>query len=428
MRKREKMEDVSRTKKHWLVFGAISFMYMASLGLVNNTIGVYYTPVSESLQILTGTFAMNATISAIFTAIGGLFSFRVVERIGLKKTLTLGAISCFVGMFGMGLTNSVAIFNVLGMIRGIGVGFTATVPGVAVLNNWFDEKNGLTISLAAASGGIVSVIFSPVFNRLIEMIGWEKTFLVHGIIILLLFLPSVLLPFTYEPQDEGLLPYGSKAAQTKENKKETRLKAVVNKDDFIGKTFYAFIAMAFVQTFIVGLGQHLPGYGTSLGFRLEVTGLMLSAAMLGNVSTKLIAGFLSDKVGVLKTTILTVVTNIASILLLIYLANESGLLFAALLFGTVYAGGVTHVLLAQYFFGLCVGNYVNAYVVFAAGGSSALGNALIGYFYDYFGTYLPIFWLLILLQVVGLFLLGYAVKAMKEKEVREGISVTITNE
>lgn len=186
--------------------------------------------------------------------------------------------------------------------------------------------------------------------------------------------------------------------------------------------------MAFVQTFIVGLGQHLPGYGTSLGFRPEVTGLMLSAAMLGNVSTKLIAGFLSDKVGVLKTTILTVVTNIASILLLIYLANESGLLFAALLFGTVYAGGVTHVLLAQYFFGLRVGNYVNAYVVFAAGGSSALGNALIGYFYDYFGTYLPIFWLLILLQVVGLFLLGYAVKSMKEKEVREGISVTITNE
>lgn len=90
MRKREKMEDVSRTKKHWLVFGAISFMYMASLGLVNNTIGVYYTPVSESLQILTGTFAMNATISAIFTAIGGLFSFRVVERIGLKKNINVG--------------------------------------------------------------------------------------------------------------------------------------------------------------------------------------------------------------------------------------------------------------------------------------------------------------------------------------------------
>lgn len=214
------MEDVSRTKKHWLVFGAISFMYMASLGLVNNTIGVYYTPVSESLQILTGTFAMNATISAIFTAIGGLFSFRVVERIGLKKTLTLGAISCFVGMFGMGLTNSVAIFNVLGMIRGIGVGFTATVPGVAVLNNWFDEKNGLTISLTAASGGIVSVILSPVFNRLIEMIGWEKTFLVHGIIILLLFLPSVLLPFTYEPQDEGLLPYGSKAPKPRKIKRK----------------------------------------------------------------------------------------------------------------------------------------------------------------------------------------------------------------
>lgn len=419
------MENTSKTRKHWLVFGAVSLMYMASIGLVSNTIGVYYAPVSKSLNILTGTFAMNATLAAITTAIGALFTPQVVNKIGIKKTFILGALLNSFGIFSMGLTESVLVFNILGMARGIGVAF-AFVPGIATLNNWFKEKNGLVISLAAAGSGVISVIMSPIFIKLIELIGWQYTFFVNGAVILLLSLPAILLPFTYEPREEGLFPYG---ANDKEKSEQTassqKMSSPVQTKDFLGSTFYAFITLAFFQTFVVGFGQHLPGYGTSLNLPAEVTGLMLSAMMLGNVSIKLLSGFLSDKIGVVKTTIFAASANSISILLLVFLNSEIGLLFAALLFGTAYSGGVLHSLLSQHFFGVRVGNYVNSFVVFAASGAAAIGNVAIGYFYDFFGSYIPIFWLMIGLQLISLVFLLIAeksrVKYQKQVLVREKI-------
>lgn len=35
----------------------------SSIGLCTNAIGVFYTPVSKSLHVLKGTFAMHATLS-----------------------------------------------------------------------------------------------------------------------------------------------------------------------------------------------------------------------------------------------------------------------------------------------------------------------------------------------------------------------------
>src|SRR5690625_3901129 len=158
------MENISKTKKHWLILAIVSLMYAGTLGLVNNTIGIYYTPVSESLNILVGSFAMNATISSIATGVASLFAPRMLERLGWKKTITLGSFFDFIGMFGMGLTTGVAIFYVLGAVRGVGVAFAAMVPAATIINNWFVEKNGLAISIMTSFSGVGSIVFSPIFS------------------------------------------------------------------------------------------------------------------------------------------------------------------------------------------------------------------------------------------------------------------------
>lgn len=111
------MKTRSKTKKHWLVLAIVSLMYAGTLGLVANTIGVYYTPVSENLNILRGTFAMNATIALLTTGVASLFVPRMLERLGWKKTITLGAILASAGIFGMGLTTSVTIFRGCSRVR-----------------------------------------------------------------------------------------------------------------------------------------------------------------------------------------------------------------------------------------------------------------------------------------------------------------------
>jgi len=404
------MENISKTKKHWLILAIVSLMYAGTLGLVNNTIGIYYTPVSESLNILVGSFAMNATISSIATGVASLFAPRMLERLGWKKTITLGAFLAFIGMFGMGLTTRVAIFNVLGAIRGVGVAFAAMVPAATIINNWFEEKTGLAISIMTSFSGVGSIVFSPIFSRLISSIGWQNTFLVHGAIILLLCLPAILVPHAFRPQEEGLLPYGAKPKTKKEMDIENEGLKPVRTADFIGITFFAFVAVAFLQTFVIGLNQHLPVYGESLGMASQITGFMLSAVMFGNMSFKLITGTLSDKLGEIKAMLIVVALNISSLVLLSLWTEPTGLIFNSWLFGSIFGSAVLYVLLAKRFFGGRVGSYVYSYTTFASNISAALSNVLIGYIYDFTGTYLLIFWGAIGIQIIAVFLLSVALK------------------
>lgn len=404
------MEDKSKTKKHWLVLAVVSLMYAGTLGLVNNTIGIYYTPVSRSLDILVGSFAMNATISSIATGVASLFAPRMLERLGWKKTITLGASLAFIGIFGMGLTTSVALFNLLGAMRGIGVAFAAMVPSAAIINNWFEEKNGLAISIMTSFSGVGSVVFSPIFSRLIETIGWQNTFLVHGAFVLILCLPAIFIPYTFTPQEEGLFPYGAKPKDLNQDERDVEKLKPVRTNDFIGLTFFAFVAVAFLQTFVVGLNQHLPGYGDSLGMTTQITGFMLSGVMFGNMSFKLITGTLSDKLGEIRAMLIVVGLNISSLILLSLWTSPTGLIFNSWLFGSIFGTAVLYVLLAKRFFGIRVGNYVYSYTTFAANIAAALSNVLIGYIYDFTGTYLMIFWGAIAIQIIAVILLFVAFK------------------
>lgn len=389
-------------------------MHMGSLGLVSNTIGVYYTPVSEDLGILTGTFSMNATMTMLFSAFGSLLAPRLLERFGWKRTIGLGALLSALGIIGMGFTRSVLIFNILGAIRGLGLAFSSMVPVAALISNWFERMNGVALSIASASGGVISVILSPVLQRLIQNIGWEKTFVVNGLLILIFFIPAIFIPYEFKPESEGLLPYGAKKTKKKIDPKVV-LQEPVRTKDYMGITFIALLIVTFLQTFAVGLVQHLPAYSMSVGATPEVASFTLSAAMFGSVTTKLIIGYLSDRIGVVKSMLIFGTINIFALVLLGNWGGNTGLVGSSLIYGTAYFGGVAHVLMTSEMYGARIGSYVNAPIVFVASIAGAMGNVLIGYFYDFTGSYVPMFFVIIGVQVTAMIALLVAQRHAPKK-------------
>lgn len=408
------MNNILKENKHWVIVGIASLMHMGSLGLVSNTIGVYYTPVSEDLGILTGTFSMNATMTMLFSAFGSLLAPRLLERFGWKRTIGLGALLSALGIIGMGFTRSVLIFNILGAIRGIGLAFSSMVPVAALISNWFERMNGVALSIASASGGVISVILSPVLQRLIQNIGWEKTFVVNGLLILIFFIPAIFIPYEFKPESEGLLPYGAKKTKKKIDPKVV-LQEPVRTKDYMGITFIALLIVTFLQTFAVGLVQHLPAYSMSVGATPEVASFTLSAAMFGSVTTKLIIGYLSDRIGVVKSMLIFGTINIFALVLLGNWGGNTGLVGSSLIYGTAYFGGVAHVLMTSEMYGARIGSYVNAPIVFVASIAGAMGNVLIGYFYDFTGSYVPMFFVIIGVQVTAMIALLVAQRHAPKK-------------
>jgi len=116
----------------------------------------------------------------------------------------------------------------------------------------------------------------------------------------------------------------------------------------------------------------------------------MSCSMIGNICTKLVIGFISDRLGPVKANLIMIGANAASILVLMAgtRAGTTSLLIAAFLFGSVFAVAAVGIpLLTRYFFGN--EHYAKAYAVIgfftSVGSSSSL--AVIGYLYDLFGTY-----------------------------------------
>lgn len=81
----------------------------------------------------------------------------------------------------MAFTTNMIFFYLLGALRGAGTALFSMVPLTTILNNWFEEKNGLAMSLSFGFSGIAGAIFSPIFTWLIETTGWENAFILMEI-------------------------------------------------------------------------------------------------------------------------------------------------------------------------------------------------------------------------------------------------------
>lgn len=133
---------------------------------------------------------------------------------------------------------------------------------------------------------------------------------------------------------------------------------------------------------------------------------MLSAVMMGNISFKLLIGSISDFLGIVKSTVLMIFINIIGIALLLTFSSPAIQILGAFIFGSVFSvPAVALPLLTTEFFGRAL--YVRIYPIlsFVSGIGGALSMAVVGYVYDFTGTYALAFFTALLFHFINLCLL-----------------------
>ena len=251
--------------------------------------------------------------------------------------------------------------------------------------------------------GLSGAIFSPLLSLWISQYGWQNAYIFMAICIVVLTIPAILYPWTLKPEDSQLLPYGLK------DKTQQILKTEKSNFHIFTLSFVSMCILTVLHTSITGISQHLSGLATSLGFTSAIGATLMSLTMIGNISTKLIIGFLSDLLNPIKACVLMILINIISLLLLIVGMNTLQLpilLIASFIFGSIYSVGAVGIpLLTRYFFG--IENYSMAYskVGFLTNVGSSLSLTLIGYLYDFTLTYHFVIDIAILFHCINLCLL-----------------------
>lgn len=256
--------------------------------------------------VIAHTGLSRTTISSVYT-VGTLVGAGVVvlvsrlaDRLGTRVMLAavafvLGAICC-----GLAVATSVAAIVVLfATLRAVGQG-PLPLLGTLLTVQWFSRRRGLAVALAGFGGTASNAFLPPLAQSLNDALGWQRSYLVLGVLVWLTVIPVALLLVRNFPEDLGLHPDGAKQPPEREAAAAAadgpgRSRRVLTSRDFwllavpLSASSFVSTALVFHQVSIFaerGLGAGVAA-ATFAPYSLAATGTTLLAGLLvGRVRTR----------------------------------------------------------------------------------------------------------------------------------------------
>ena len=355
-------------------------MAAVCLGLCMNIAGLFFTPVSEALNVGRGAVSLSSTLITFSIAITGLFVPKIINENNLKKVVIISSVFSIITPVLLGICNNLILYYFVSLIRGISGGLLSLVLITTLLNNWFIEKNGLVTGITMSFSGLTGALCSPLVNMVINNYGYSYAYFLVGFLTLIFLLPSIFFKFTLKPQTMGYKPYGVNSTNNS--------KSTADKDYRLSDVIIMCI-IAFLSAGLSGYPQHFDGLVNELINNVTAGSTMLSLALIGNIISKLVIGILIDKYNGRIAYLAAMFINITGCLVLVMARSEYLLYLGSFLFGFIYAAGT--ICLSQLTKERCgMNNYSRVYplVSFLATAGTAIFVSVIGYVYDFLANYI----------------------------------------
>jgi MFS family permease len=205
---------IGRNERHvifygWFIVAAGCLIYALGYGS-RYSFSVTFISLLEEFQWPRDTTALMLSIHVLVYGLVAPISGALVDRIGPRKTMAMGAtlLSFGLAMSRWGI-KPWHFYCSFGLFSGMGLSLMGAVPFTTVVRNWFETRRGLAFSLMAfGTGG--SYASYPAVALLIDKVGWRNTFLVEAVIVAAVALPLITLVVRYHPREKGLTRDGVK--------------------------------------------------------------------------------------------------------------------------------------------------------------------------------------------------------------------------
>jgi MFS family permease len=193
----------------WVIVLTLSITQLTSWGALYYSFGVVM-PVMErelgwSRITLTGGFSLALLISGIAAVPVGHW----LDRHGTRVLMTVGSIAATLLLLAWSQATTVLGFYLVW--AGIGLAFAAVLyePAFAAVATWFQHGRGRALAVLTFFGGLASLVFIPLIERLIVNFGWRMALIQLAIVVgVLTILPHAVV-LRRRPADLGLQPDGA---------------------------------------------------------------------------------------------------------------------------------------------------------------------------------------------------------------------------
>ena len=374
-----------------------SAMSFFASGVFFRGFGVLVLPIRNELGI---TQAQTNLVFSVARAEGGLegpFAGWLIDKFGnrnvLVPSLLLAVIGYFIMAFWMpGFWTFALVY--LGLVS-LGNSMAFQHACFAGLNQWFQRKRALAISILAAVASLGGLALIPTMNLLIDQAGLRWGLIASGLFYLVILLPLCIW-FRNRPEDMGLLPDGATRPPTTGGRGQTRRETrdYTVREALRTRAYWLLLLGAGLrQTATLGILVSLfPILVDDKGMSTQMAANLIGAMSAINFVSRLIMGYMGDRVS--KQAIMAVSLFVEGVgYLFLWQGDWQTAVGIMLVLGFVVcegmmdgAGVIVWAALGEYY-GRTRFATLRGYITFAYAWALVASPVYAGWVYDQFGSY-----------------------------------------
>ena len=406
----------------WIIVLCCTLLMAVGTGIFVNCVGIFVKPVCEDLGFERGTFTLYTTITSVLSMLAMLVFGELYRKKPrrIRLYIAIGGLTGCLVFFGYSLSSKLWHFYTLSAIYGCVATTLAGISVTTLVNNWFVDKRGLATGLAFAGSGVSAAIMTPVLTTVVTDYGWRMGYRTMSLVSFIILIPAMLL-IRLEPSDKGLLPYGVTPHPSEEDKRSipvieqtglTRAQAVKT-----SSFYFQSIGIFCLSLAGMGISNHAISYFTDIGYSPLTASTAMSLVMTIMIGAKILLGAVFDKIGSVRSAILTGLCMIASTLSIRFAGAGAFMPYVfSLCFGFGYS---TLTVPYSYLIGQNFGTreFSSIYSLICTLGSLGGGIAatLTGMLYDRLGSYYPVWTIYFVLACLALTFLFLASKTAQDR-------------
>ena len=357
---------------------------------IGETFAVFLLPIESEMgwtrTTLAGIYAIYMGAHGLAAVVIGWF----VDRVGPRVVYTIGLLAYgFAFLLAQFGTEPWHFYLTTGVMAGIAMTAIGMTTATVLITRWYHGPRARQLSPAigiAYSGmGAGVILWIPITNQLIEMLGWRETYRTLGIILCVLAVIVYVLPWSkLQLTPLPLSRFGSVLGGSKEGHLRAALKT---------KMFWLLFVIMFITAVAMYLvGPQMVAYLVSVGFDSTVASLAFSINGFLTVFGIAGTGWLARYFGMKRVATISYAMSITAVILLACLTvvPVMALLVLAILplgLSQGARGPIVSVQASQAFSGQGLGAIYGA-ITMGVGLGGMSGAWLSGVFYDVTGGYI----------------------------------------
>lgn len=399
----------------WVVLAVASIANTIAFGAGSVSLAVFIRPMTESLgwsrtALLWGVTFTNFANLAVSPIVGP-----IVDKYGARPVMLFGAMVAGVAYMALGGISELWQFYILYVIAtSLGIAEIGSLVTTTAVSKWFMRMRGRALGIVTAANSVGAAIVVPIVAYLITTIGWRGAWMALGLALIAIVLPPVFLFMRNTPESMGLRPDGDAPddapAESQRSRGSGETYQWTAKQALRTRTLWFVVLSSDLSGLAFsGMLFHMVPAFTDAGMTLQEAGLAYSVYSMGAVVSKLLWGFLGERLPVRFGLATNYAARACALLFLLMTSGPAGAWAFAGLAGVFSTGSapLSAQLWADYYGRSFVGSIRGITAPFSLA-TNMLGPLLAAFMYDQMGSYRVSFWLFIVTLLAGAVLISWA--------------------